>query len=79
MPRNATGIVKTIGIEIGENSLHLVGLGGCLGSRADENSLLVPRRLSGAEPTKSAEKQTYDSRHSASPRHQGSTKVRRSG
>ena len=44
----ATERVTTIGIDIGKNSLHLIGLEGCFGSRADENRLLVPRRLSGA-------------------------------
>ena len=31
-----------------------------LWARADEIWLLVPRRLSGVEPTKNVEKQTYD-------------------
>ncbi len=33
MPRNATGIVTTIGIDIGKNNLHLIGLDDCLGSQ----------------------------------------------
>ncbi len=58
MTRKATDVVTTIGIVIGKNRLHLIGLEGCFGSRADENRLLVPRRLSGAEQSKSVEKPT---------------------
>ena len=32
MTRKATDGVTTIGIDIGKNSLHLIGLEGCLGS-----------------------------------------------
>jgi hypothetical protein len=48
MACRATEQVATTGIDIGKNSLHLIGLEGCFGSRADENRLLLPRRLSGA-------------------------------
>ena len=58
MTRKATEQVTTIGIDIGKNTFHLVGFDGRSGSRADEIWLLVPRRLSGAEPTKSVEKPT---------------------
>ena len=58
MTRKAKEQVATTGIDIGKNSLHLIGLEGCSGSRADENRLPVPRRLLGVEPTESARKQT---------------------
>jgi hypothetical protein len=48
MTRKETDGVTTIGIDIGNNSLHLIGLEGGFGSRADENQLPLPRRLSGA-------------------------------
>ena len=32
MARKATDQVTTIGIDIGKNSFHLIGLDGCLGS-----------------------------------------------
>jgi hypothetical protein len=33
MTRKATDVVTTIGIDIGKNRLHLIGLEGCFGSK----------------------------------------------
>ncbi len=35
MARKATDQVTTIGIDIGRNSFHLIGLDGCFGSQGD--------------------------------------------
>ena len=59
MPRNATGIVTTIGIEIGKNSLHLVGLEGCLGSRPDHQAAHLLGLLSEVKQTISVGKLTF--------------------
>ncbi len=58
MPRNATGVVTTIGIDIGKNSLHLIGLEGCFGSTADQQPVHLAGLLSGVKQTKSAGKRT---------------------
>ena len=39
MARKATEQVTTISIDIGKNSLHLIGLEGCLGSWLCENPM----------------------------------------
>ncbi len=35
MTRKATEKVTTIGIDIGKNNFHLIGLDGCFGSKAE--------------------------------------------
>jgi hypothetical protein len=58
MTRKATDVVTTIGIDIGKNRLHLIGLEGCFGSKAAVGATSVARRLSGVKQTKSAGKRT---------------------
>ena len=45
MARKATDRVTTIGINIGKNCFHLIGLDGRLGSEADPSVLSVQRPL----------------------------------
>jgi hypothetical protein len=58
MTRKATDVVTTIGIDIGNNSLHLIGLEGGFGSREDEIRSPVPRLLLRVKQSKSAGKRT---------------------
>jgi hypothetical protein len=58
MTRKATDVVTTIGIDIGKNSLHLIGLEGCFGSTADQQPVHPVGLLSGVKQTKSAGKRT---------------------
>ena len=58
MARKATEQVAKIGIDIGKNSLYLIGLEGCLGSTADQQPVQLAGLLSGVKQTKSARKQT---------------------
>jgi len=51
MTRKATDVVTTIGIDIGKNSLHLIGLEGCSGSHFAVNGLGVSGPLLGVEQT----------------------------
>ena len=58
MDCRATEQVATIGINIGKNSLHLIGLEGCFGSTADQQPVHPVSLLSGGEPKESVEKPT---------------------
>ncbi len=58
MARKATDQVTTIGIDIGNNSFHLIGLDGRSGSRADERGRRHEGPLLGVKRTERVEKQT---------------------
>ncbi len=77
MARKATEQVAKIGIDIGKNSLYLIGLEGCFGSHLAVNDRRASCLLLGVKRKQSARKQTFDPRLLASPRHQKSTQVRR--
>jgi hypothetical protein len=52
--RKATEQVTTIGIDIGKNTFHLIGLDGRFGSTSDSRDLPLPRLLSGVKRTELA-------------------------
>ncbi len=51
MARTATNQATTIGIAIGKNNFHLIGLNVRFGSNADINSVTQVRLLSGVKQT----------------------------
>jgi len=58
MTRKATEQVTMIGIDIGKNSLHPIGLEGCFGSTADQQPVHPVGLLPGVKQTKFAGKRT---------------------
>ena len=60
MSRKTINSVTTVGIDIGKNSYHLIGLEGRFGSGADENLVPRLRLLLRDKQTFSAGKQTIN-------------------
>ncbi len=51
MSHKATNVVTTIGVHIGKNDFHLIGLDGRFGSRADSTVTVSIRSLLGLKRT----------------------------
>jgi hypothetical protein len=62
MTRKATDVVTTIGIDIGKNRLHLIGLEGCFGSKFPLPAMPNGRPESGVKQSKSAGESAFGGR-----------------